>query len=86
MLIESDHAARLLLRAAVRQTVTCPFTGEVLDVTTAVLIDATRHGGGMAVLTAKAWDHASDLILGHIGGRDHDVYDGRLLYTDVPTG
>jgi hypothetical protein len=69
-----------LLRYAVSRAILCPLTGAVLDVRTAVLVDATDHGGAMAVVAGDAWDTNKDVVVKAVladDGTDFTVIDGR---------
>ncbi len=48
--------ARITLRYAVARTILCPYTCQVLDVSNAVLLDGTGHGGTMHIMTADTYD------------------------------
>jgi hypothetical protein len=71
-----------LLGYAVSRVIVCPLTRDVLDVRTAVLVDATDHGGAMAVVTGDAWDTHKDVVVQAVlgeAGTDFTVIDGRQL-------
>jgi hypothetical protein len=85
-------ANRTILRAAVMRQIMCPFSGDVLDVRRAVLIDGSDYErtdgkgrGKMVIMTAEIFDAAVE----RAGGLEKlaeglkfrfDVYDGRELF------
>jgi hypothetical protein len=73
---------RKLLEAAVQRQIFDPYTGDILDVRRAVLIDGTDHnkGVGMHVMTAANYDKAKAALIEKYGENSFDVYDGRELF------
>jgi hypothetical protein len=78
-------ADRALLRSAVMRAITDPYSGALLDVRRAVLLDGSDHGGRMDIMTAEVYD----VVLAKAGGLEPlkiklgyelDVYDGRELF------
>ena len=73
-----------VVKAAVMRAIFCPFTGQVLDMRRAVVIDT---GTRMFVCTATHWDEVRPSFEEHLGAEAMakvKVYDGRELYT--PSG
>ena len=78
-------AARTILQYAVMTAITCPYSGEVLDMRRAVLLDGSDNGGRMDLLCADCYD----LLLSKTSldelqtklGYKVDVYDGRVLFS-----
>ncbi len=87
-----DFIGRAILMAAVQRQIFSPYSGQVLDVRRAVLIDGTDYqaagknaGGkpiGMHVMTSSDWDTAREAFAAAFGnpGEAYDVHDGRLLF------
>jgi hypothetical protein len=78
-------AARTLLRYAVQRQIFSPYSGEILDVRRAVLLDGTDHGGGMMIMTAAEYDIVLEKSGGHEKleakfGHPLIAYDGRKLF------
>jgi hypothetical protein len=79
--------ARELLRYAVQRQIFSPYGGEVLDVSRAVLIDGTDHGGRMSIMSAAEYDKvlasltASGTTLEGAFGHEVDVHDGRVPWS-----
>jgi hypothetical protein len=73
---------RELLKYAVQRQIFCEFSGNVLDVRRAVLVETP---GRAYVVNTERWDEVKDDILGHpaLAGKV-TVYDGRDYYT--PSG
>lgn len=86
-------AARTILRYAVQRQIVCPYSGVVLDVRRAVLLDGsdyertdgTGRKGRMDIMDGAVYDH----LLSKVGGLDAlqeklgyqvDVLDGRDLF------
>lgn len=76
---------RQLLKAAVQAEIFCPFTGGVLDVRRAVLVQIS--GGRAYVMSAAHWDAVRDSVtsaltnIAQLSGATIDVIDGRELFT-----
>ena len=76
---DADFIGHTLLLAAVQQEIFCPYTGVILDIRTAVLIDGTDHGHGMHVLDGKAYDLIEEGFFSQYDRADFDIYDGRKI-------
>ena len=82
---------RALLKSAVQRQIFDPYTGEVLDMRRAVLIDGTDYEradgtgkGAMHVMSAQTYDTVLESTggtnaLAKVLGHGFDVYDGRKL-------
>lgn len=77
-----------ILRAAVQKTIFCPVSGDVLDVHSAVLVEA-RHretGKGFTFLTVSSGIYDStvkaniEATTGALAYAEITVYDGRELF------
>ena len=81
---EDKLAGRAIVKAAVMRAIFCPYTGDILDMRRAVVVDT---GTTSFVCTARHWD---ELLAEHPttladmkrlnGGRAVKVYDGRELF------
>jgi len=81
---EDKLAGRALVKAAVMREIFCPYTGDILDMRRAVVVDT---GTTSFVCTARHWD---ELLAEHPttladmkrlnGGRPVKLYDGRELF------
>jgi hypothetical protein len=76
-LFDEHYVDRELLRFAVQRAIFCPVSKVVLDVRTAVLVDARDTGKGMAVMTADVFDERKAALDEQIG--TYTVVDGRTL-------
>lgn len=54
---------REVLRAAVARQITCPITGEVLDVRTAVMVENSAGTATLGVVSATAWEEIGAAVL-----------------------
>lgn len=84
-------AARITLRTAVQRQITCPYTGNLLDVRDAVLLDGSDHGGSMHIMSASAYEAVikANGTLGNLErklGYRVDIHDGRILFGDQAPG
>lgn len=73
------RANREILKYAVQRAMFCEFTGSVLDVRRAVLVEAPHKS---YIITTEHWDKVKDSILDHpsLAGKVK-VLDGRDYYT-----
>ena len=78
--LDERFTGRRLLKWAVQEQFYDPITGEVLAVHSAVLVDGTANGHGMAVLSADNWDTARDIFFTKVPENEFQIYDGRVLY------
>ena len=79
ILPENKRAGRQIVKAAVMRSIFCPFTGVVLDMRRAVVLNT---GTASFVCTATHWDEVKDDVLSHLvaAGREPNIYDGRELF------
>lgn len=72
------------MRYAVQRAITCPYSGGVLDMRRAVLLDGSDHGGRMDLMCADCYDRLlSKVNLEELQvklGYQVDVLDGRVLF------
>ena len=79
-------ANREILRYAVQRTITCPLNGRILDVRTAVHIEASRDEKIITSLTvsAEVYDETVkknvEQTTGSLANVDLKIYDGRELF------
>ena len=78
-ILDERFLGRELLKAAVMRQIFCPYSGRVLDVRDAVLIDGTDHGHGYGVMTSECFDLAGAALFEKFGRDNFVVYDGRVL-------
>ncbi len=65
-----ELARREIRRYAVARAITCPVTGQVMNVKNAVLIESATSGQTLAVLSPAGWRRCrDDLIQAHESGR-----------------
>lgn len=58
-----EHVQRELLRYALQRTITCPITGAVLDVRTAVMVENSAGTAVLGVVSPEAWKQVKDNVL-----------------------
>lgn len=77
---DERRAQAAIVKAAVVRAIFCPFTGDVLDMRRAVVVDT---GTKLFVCTGTHWDTVKDDIYSAMAGlgKEIKVYDGRELYT-----
>lgn len=76
----NKRAGRQLVKAAVMRQIFCPFTGTIMDMRRAVVVDT---GTRQFVMHATHWDEVKDRFFEHIGddaAKRVSVYDGRELF------
>jgi hypothetical protein len=78
-ILDEKFLGRELLKAAVMRQIFCPYSGKVLDIRDAVLIDGTDHGHSMYVMTSVCFDLAGEALFEKFGRDNFVVYDGRVL-------
>jgi hypothetical protein len=81
--LDDKFLGRELLRSAVQRMIFCPYTGNVLDVRSAVLVDGTDaqpKSLGMFVMSGQAWALAKEAFLAEYG-EDFTIYDGSVLFS-----
>lgn len=77
--LDDKFLARELIKAAVMRQIFCPYTGVILDMRRAVLLDGSDNGHGIIILDGKAWDLVKVDFLA-VYSEEYDVYDGRELW------
>ncbi len=72
---------RETLRYAVSRQMFCPYSDDLLDVRSAVLIDGSDHGHKMHIMTATVYDQIVENGIWEKWNRDeYEVLDGRELF------
>jgi len=78
-ILDENFLGRELLKAAVMRQIFCPYTGHVLDVRDAVLVDGSDHGKGTHIMTSRCFELAGEALFEKFGRENFVVYDGRVL-------
>jgi hypothetical protein len=77
---DPDFLGAMIVKGLVQKAIVSPYSGTVLDMRNAVVIDGSDHGHGMHVMTGEEFDVVEDQFFDRYPRDEFDVYDGRDIF------
>jgi hypothetical protein len=77
---DPDFIGAVVVQGMVQKYIFSPYSGAVLDMRDAVVIDGTDNGKGIHVMSGAEFDVIEEAFFTKFSREDFDVYDGRDIF------